>query len=144
MYMHAGHLHWSPRLWIAGGVVAVAGATYAAFRAFPLRPPHPAADNFGLAWLLIVPIAIIGGLLVAHGVYRSAPRRRRAPGAALVYPLCAAVAPGLPFLYVALNTHHPAPSGPVLLQVSAVALAVGGIVAGVVRRLDRRQRAPST
>lgn len=134
-------LHRRSLLWIVGGLLALGYALFSTYQAFPLRAPHPAADNFGLAWSIIAPIAVFGGLLIAHGVYRRR-RNQHALWDVLVYPLGAGIAVSLPGVYVAVNPYYPSWSGIVTLQLLAFAIVAGGIIAGFIRTFDRWRGRP--
>lgn len=133
--------HRSPLLWIVGGLLALGYALFSTYQAFPFRPPHPAADNFGLAWLIIAPIAVLGGLLIAHGVYRQRGNQH-ARWDVLVYPLGAGIAIMVPGVYIAVNPYYPSWSGIVTLQLLVFAIVAGGLIAGAIKALDRWRDRP--
>lgn len=126
-----------PLVSIASGVLGVVVTAFALFVSHqnyaPLPPPNN-ADNTGLAIFFIAPIAVVGGALLAHAIYRYVPPADRAPWWLVVYPLASAGTIALVGLYIVLITESISyESLPELVIPASVA---GVVVAGVVWLTD--------
>lgn len=116
------------------GVVVTTLALFASHQNYAPPPPPNNADNTGLAIFLIAPIAVVGGVLLAHAVYRYVPPADRAPWWLVVYPLASAGVIALVGGYIVLideNIHYG--SLPELVIPAAI---TGAVVAGVVWSTD--------
>lgn len=119
----------------ASGAVATALALFVTHQNLTRPPPPNNVDNAGLAVLLIFPLAILGGVLVAHGVYRFVPSDVRTPWSLVVYPLASAGAITLVAAYIAFLAEYVSLGS--LLELVVPALVAGGIAGGFVWFIDR-------
>lgn len=113
-------------------MVAFAFAALLAYRNFP--PPF-AGPNLGLAIFVVGPVAVLAGLLVAHGIYRLVPRDERSPPWLVVYPVTSAGGIALVGTYIAFVTESVSYGS--LPELVVPALIAGGVVAGAVWATDR-------
>lgn len=127
------HLQFARRYSLSLGVVGLLllmFSTYLAFVNYPLQPIS-SGDSFGLALVVIFPLAIGAGLLFAFIVWREWLGAHESVWWLLVYPLGACVGISVPTIWLLLSPNYSA-NPRIWYGVGVVAGGIVGVTAEMV------------